>query len=80
MRSSRTFMILALVVGGLVGLLFGGAGCGGRSCTRTTDCGGHLVCNDVGACVDAPVKSGDGDGGSSDGDGGSDSSAADGGT
>ena len=72
MRFSRTLMVLFLLIGGLAGLLFGGGGCGGRSCTRTTDCGGHLVCSDVGVCVDAPVKSsdGDGDGGSSDADGG----------
>jgi hypothetical protein len=69
---SRLLLLLTLI---------GVAGCNQSQCTRTTDCQGSLICDDVGACVVAPdlagTKTDDGDGGAVDGGATSDLAAVD---
>lgn len=58
---------LLLVLTFMAGL----AGCNEMQCTRSTDCQGSLICDNLGACVVPPdlagIKSDVGDGGSDDG-------------
>jgi hypothetical protein len=57
-------LLALLLVGGL-------AGCNEMQCTRSTDCQGSLICDNLGACVVPPDLAGTkpdvGDGGTDDG-------------